>query len=313
MADNHTTNVTQQAEATAVAAIQREAAEVRPLTLQAPVKGGGEDAYILAVPKGVALTSVKAFLDEYRTAPESRKGRATLLDLESFNAHVDRFKDADSAIFANRIGEGAAVQVSLTCVFDYHRAGQLGEPRFGEHRAIYNFPISDEWKTWLEKDGEVMTQAEFAEFIESNITDIASPDGAGESAKALSDLVGATFASPSKLLELSRGLSVNVDARAAVSVNLSTGESSVAFSESHNDVNGAPIKVPGAFLLALPVFRAGAPWQIAARLRYRKSGGSIVWFYELFQPEKRFDTAFREACDAAADVTQLPLFHGSPE
>lgn len=39
----------------------------------------------------------------------------------------------------------------------------------------------------------------------------------------------------------------------------------------------------------------------------------IMWFYQLFQPEKSFDDAFDEACNKAKVETKLPLFYGSPE
>ncbi len=71
--------------------------------------------------------------------------------------------------------------------------------------------------------------------------------------------------------------------------------------------------MPGAFLVAIPVFKGGAPYQIPARLRYRVREKSITWFYELHGVDRVFDHAFSEACAKAANDTGLPLFLGAPE
>lgn len=266
----------------------------------------GNRAVIL--PAGLEPYSIKELVDEYRTVPERRKGTASLQDLASFVAHANRFKCETSAIFAD------PTKPSLVSVLDYHPAGPKNEDaRHGGHRGLYLFPLSDEWKAWKDLDKKPLGQAEFAEMVETRITDFADPAGAGESAKTLSQLVGCQFASPSRLLELSRGLTVRVGARVQNATNLATGEASMRFESAHSDEAGAPLKVPGAFLIAVPVFRSGAMYQLAARLRYRVQGPSVTWFYELYRPERAFDHAFREACDTAQKETDLPLFVGSAE
>lgn len=288
--------------ASVVAAIVRD--HIKPEQLELP---DGND--VLLLPQGIEAHSLKPFLDEYRRAPERRKGIAYLGDLDSFIAHAKRFADEDSALFA----DPSATNPSLTAVLDYHRIGSDGAPRFGQHRGVYSFPLSDEWQAWQKSNGKAMGQAEFAEFVENRVTDLADPSGAGESALALAEAIGATFASPSKLLELSRGLSLRVGARVQNATNLTTGEVQMQFVTEHQDERGAPLKVPGAFLVALPVFRSGALYQLAARLRYRLRDGVVSWFYELHRSDRVFEHAFKEACDLAQKETNLPLFVGAPE
>lgn len=268
----------------------------------------GENAPVLILPEGLKAQSIKPLIDEWRTCPERRKGTATLGDLDSFIAHANRFKDAGSALFANQDPR----HPSLTAVLDYHPRGDAS-PRFGQHRGLYPFPLSEEWTAWTANASKPMDQATFAEFIESRITDVAAPTEAGGSAKKLSDAIACSFASPSKLLELSRGLTVRVGARIANHQNLSTGEAQLTYQSEHQDEKGQPLKVPGAFLLALSVFRSGELYQVAARLRYRVREAAITWSYELYRIDRIFDDAFKEACDRARDETELPLFVGSPE
>ncbi len=209
---------------------------------------------------------------------------------------------------------------SLQGVLDYHRQGAEGKPRFGKHRAVYNFPLSNEWRAWKDKNCTAMSQQEFAEFLEDRITDvIAPPDMVGapldrdDPMVHLASMLGGAFASPTKLMELSRGLSVRANEQVRQATNLSSGEVSLQFTSEHQDEAGQPLKVPNLFLIAIPVFLSGALYRVAVRLRYRLRAGAISWFYELHRTDLVFDHAFTEACNKARAVTDLPLFVGSPE
>lgn len=298
--------VTAKPEAEAVAEIVRR--HIEPMTIGI----GHEDKYdaesdrlVLVAPHGLDLRSVKPFLDEYLTAPERKKGTAVLTDLDSFIAHVNRFKDADSVVFANRDADAP----SLTAVYDYNRGDESRTPRFGQHRAKYVFPLSEEWVAWTTADGKAMGQADFAAFIEDHLTDVGDPGGVLLKAKNFSALFGCAFASAGRLLELSKGFALKVSSKVATHVNLATGETALSFAEEHE----APMKVPGAFLLNIPVFRSGHPYQIAARIRYRAQGGTLVWFYDLYRPAAAFDDVVGETCTKAQEGTSLPLFSGAPE
>lgn len=290
-------------EAEAVAAIAREA---KVIDLR---RNPDAPTPVLIVPDGYQAFDAKPFFDEYLTAPERRTGTAKMNDLPSFIAHTNRFKDEHSALFADRNVP------SLTCVLDYHEQSAKGSARFGTHRSRYEFPLSDEWSAWVGSNGKKMGQADFAAFIEDRITDVAAPDEAktSQALKALLELLGTSFASPSKLLELSRGLSVREGTSVKNAINLSTGETQVTYATAQSGEDGGPLKVPGAFLIAIPVFQGGALYRLAARLRYRLHGGQILWFYELVDARRVLDHAFTEACDTAKKETALPLFMGKPE
>lgn len=301
-------NIVHDAEAKAVADVVRKHIEPRLIAIGHEVPNGPE-RQVMLIPNGLGVQSLRQLLNEYRTAPERRKGLAELSELDSFIYHVNRFRDADSALFADRDTD----EPSLICVLDYHRAGAEGAPRFGEHRARYAFPISDEWRAWTSQNGKPMDQGAFALWIEDHLGTIADPASAGEGAKQFCALLSVQFASANKLLELSRGLSVHVGERVQNHVNLASGEGNVTFATSHADEQGKPIKVPGAFLLALQVFRGGALYLVPTRLRYRVQGGGITWSYDMWRSADVFDLAIGEACEKARTATELPLFYGKPE
>lgn len=272
-----------------------------------------ESAPVLLRPTtgGVVVESIRRLVDEWRQEPERRNGTARVTTLQSFCDHVNRFKDADSAIFAHVVDDDAGCEASLIAVLNYHRAGD-GAPRFGDHRCVYEFPLSEEWKAWHDKSGTPMTQGEFAGFIEDRILDVADPAIAGAAAKAMIAALDTKLANAGQLMALKRGLSVRVASKVANAVELSSGETQITYETQHTDERGAPLKVPAAFLIAIPVFKSGARYQIPVRLRYRVGGG-ITWSVELYRPEIVFDDAIREACKVAVEATELPLFFGTPE
>jgi hypothetical protein len=296
----------------------------------------GRSVTALLAPKELSLKSIKPLLDEYLPNPERRKGTITITDLDSLIAVTNRFKDDQSALFANGAMDGA----SLTAVFNYNRTGGdkvtgldgEGVARHGDHRAVYAFPASEEWKLWLKNNGLPMKQGEFAAFIEDHLADLDMPDPQlvgniaeqatggdfgdktpAEQLAALAKLLGGEFATPARMVELSRGLAVYESSSVKGAVNLSTGETTVQFQNSHGDAEGKPLKIPNLFLIAIPLWVNGALYRLAARLRYRTAGSSVVWFYQLYRHERVFDFAFKASAKRAAEETGLPVFYGEPE
>ena len=113
-------------------------------------------------------------------------------------------------------------------------------------------------------------------------------------------------------MELSRGLQVYESSAVREVVNLSSGEGQISFQSEHTDQHGVPLKVPGLFLIAIPVFRNGPLYRIAARLRYRKNAGLVFW-YDLWRIDRTFDHAFDEALGRVRAETALPVMLGKPE
>lgn len=295
----------QGSEVASIVAVAQQAVE--PRLMQVRGLEDGKPVEVLVFPDG-QVHSVKQFVDVYRDSPERRQGVARLQTLDSFIEHVKRFADGDSALWADR----NPTSPSMTAVLDYHRSGSNGSPRFGEHRSVYAFPLSDEWQAWSDADGKAMDQGTFAAFLEDRIADVSEASEGGPVA-TLAERLEARLASASRLLELSRGLSVRESGKVTNAVNLSSGEGQLVYAVEHQDEHGAPIKVPGMFAIAIPVFQGGDLFQLAVRLRYRIRSGSITWSCELHRADLVFDTAFREACDKAARETGLPLFYGAPE
>jgi len=258
------------------------------------------------LPKGQMMSSVKAALDEYRTAPERIVGTATLQDEASFVRHFLRFRNAASAIFCNVI----ARPVTFSAVFDYHdrtafEAGGVPVPAFGHHRAIWPLKLSTQYETWHGKNEHWLSHAEFAEFLEQNATDLYQGADVGANTAAMLETLELKLATPSNLIALSRNLQVNVNATVRSAQTLATGEIHMTYAETHNDGSGQPIRVPNAFLIAIPIVHRGPAYQVLCRLRYRTTQQGVRWSYSAHRLDVVFDAAVDEIVSrvgAAADV-----------
>lgn len=295
----------QQTETGAIAEVLRELSDAEVFSIE---RGSSDVRSVLVLPEGKSVHSIKEYLDEYLPAPERKRGTAKLTTLQSFVDHANRFKAAHSAVFAVDNMESPA----LISVLDYHEE-QSGSAHFGEHRGFYQFPVSDEWKAWMAVNGRELSQKDFAEVLEDRIGDVADMTGASERVWSVVEKLGVVLAAPNELLALSRGLSIYVNSKIAHHTNLATGEGRLQFETEHRDQSGSPLKIPGGFALAIPVFRGGASYRICVRLRYSVREGRVFWKLALYRPDLSFRDAFDEACKEVVEKTQLPLFVGSPE
>lgn len=280
----------------------------------------GDDAAVVILTRTGMEVVDPAEFDQWRTNPRFRGGTATLTDLNSFIAHVNRFGDDDTVVFANNDRDAP----TLTAVLDYHRADsdgedgrKIGEARFGRHRSAFAFPMSDEWKTWLKVNKQVMKMSGFAAFLEDHIIDVIPGHlvALGEEETQFMERLGSrgTIADPSRLMDLATGLQINERNAVNEVVNLSDGTGEVSFQTEHVDSAGRKLTIPGLFVIGIPVFRNGEKYQIIARLRYRSTPEGLVFWYDLWRLDRVFDHAFNEAVERVQVETVAPVLLGTDE
>lgn len=276
------------------------------ITVQAP---DGTQALAYVDGNGLHFVTEKE-LDQFREFPRYRSGTAVMLDLDSFIAHVKRNANADTAIFA----DNNRAAPKLTAILDYHLAGSAGAARFGRHRTTHAFPLSDEWLAWTKNDGEAMKAIIFARFLEDHIIDVVPPGMVHltDSARLFVDSLGgpSKIADPAKLMDIARNLTIHESSLVKQVHNLSSGETQVEFQSEHQDQAGQKVNLPTMFVLGIPVFKGGEGYQIIARLRYRKTGADIVFWYEMWRTDIVFDDAFDGAIKKVETETSQPVFIG---
>lgn len=253
------------------------------------------------------IESVSKLLEEHRLHPVRKKGTAHAQTLESLIDLSNRHKTENSVVFVDLDWK----KPSMTTVIDYHEAKNGGIADFLSHRIHYEFPLSEEWKIWLGKDGEFMEQEKFAYFLEDRIPDLASPSDA-DVASIQRDF-SCTVANPNQLVELSRKMQINVEAKVKVNHTLQSGERQLQWEENHVGADGKAVTVPGMFILSIPVFFMGDKVRIPVRLRYRVSGGSVYWCYQIYRPDQIITEHLEQSVTDIKKATELPCFAGKPE
>lgn len=280
----------------------------RVISLSHPV--GGEEYGVLAVPSGMTLESVKPLLDEYAVRPDRIEGTATLQDEQSFIDHVNTFKRAPTSIFC----EPSFAKPSFVAVYDYHEFFDGKEmPAFCRHRAVWALRLSKEWEAWAGQSGKWMSHADFAEFLERHAPDVFWGDERSDYTNLLIQTLELKLATTAQLVGLSRNMVVNIDTAVRSAQTLSSGEIQITYNETHKDGEGQPIKVPNAFLIAIPVIHRGPSYQILVRLRYRIQAGKVVWAFELHRSDIVFDVALDEVVERVARATERPVYRGAAE
>src|SRR3546814_15949012 len=77
---------------------------------------------------------------------------------------------------------------------------------------MFAFPLSDEWNAWADMDKKPMRMMDFAAFLEDRIVDVLDmiddEDSLPEDMQKFVNAVGGRIAGPSRLMDLSVGLTV---------------------------------------------------------------------------------------------------------
>lgn len=325
---------------------------LKDIDQHAIIGGTAPDKLALAVlPSGRSIADLQPYLDKLRDAPRRIEAVATVTTIDSFVDYLNRFKTADTAIFAS----DDPSRPSLLGVIDFHGQGDKAAPRYGVHRVRYEFPISDQIRAWSSISGQGMSHDVMATFIADRQYDIANPpldwmqvkpetiallahllnlgDDEGQidddaldappaddgedryvPRSALYKLRQIRFGSAQRLIQLARTVEVSVNAKAVEGYNPKTGERTVAFTEEHetSDKAGRKVIVPDAFLLRAPVFEGETQQLVPVRLQYRRKNGSLLWFMTLVEWKRVVRFAVKAEAERVKTATKLPVFYGQP-
>lgn len=106
----------------------------------------------VVVPDGFEVKS----LESLQLAPSRIRQSANLISPGSLIAYIQRFRDERTVVFADK------TKTRIVAVLDFHQ--NADNPSWAAHKAVYDCPFSDDWKSWTANDGSKMDQINFAEF-----------------------------------------------------------------------------------------------------------------------------------------------------
>lgn len=310
----------------------------RPQLVQVD-RGDHDSAPLLLIPDGMSVADVLPHLEARREFPVRAKGTSTHQTLDSLKAHVARTKDADTVAWL----ESNATAAKLTVIYNYNVGenatldGVQAQPRHGDHRAVYAFPVGDAWKAWQSVSGKPLTQADLAAFLESRVTEIRGPADAGPrvmeiaralvggddeapedtlDADALDERARRVIATPSQLLRLARRISMHVETR-AIEERSETGVNIVfrseATAESTTGDERGRVSLPQLLVVEVPVIQGGAAYKLPVRLSTKIVGQRCQWTLTVHRADVALDDAVKDEAKDFTAKTGVAVFRGTPE
>lgn len=220
----------------------------------------------------------------FRDAPFRKKGSVVVFDADSFNALLAENAIAGATtIYINPDANKPAIVAVI------NGNGASG-PGFGDFRVSIGFRETPQWAKWKAIDGRMLPQAEFAEFVEDNLADIATPDGA-----TMMEIV--TYLQATRSVDFRSGIKLSNGA-----VQLTNNESVEA------SVGAGNIAVPDVFEIALSPIFGVQPFKVPARFRYRIEDRRLKLGFKLQRIEDVVAQIVKEIdgeIDAIEDVVQV--------
>jgi uncharacterized protein YfdQ (DUF2303 family) len=264
-------------EAESIAALAQKSAA--PTTVK--LEDGRE---FLITPDGAAIRDVS---DEYSlnvTTPRYIKQTVTLQTQDSLVEYVNRYKSADTILFADIAGN------SILATLDYHAPEKAARVA---HRAMLTLPFSEEWALWTRISGILKSQLEFARFLEENGADVRAPDAA-------------------ELLEACRDLQANRKVNFTKAVRTSTENETFEYSDETKATTKGGIELPTKFKLGIPVYFGEPDTELFAFLRWAvdTDKGGLSLGIALHRAEHVRQAVFKQIVDGVASRTVCPAVFG---
>ena len=237
--------------------------------------------------------------------PSRIRQGVTVETADSLVNYVRDFKVDGTRLFAS-----ISTNVILA-VLDYHEgrttavadlgaehsvgADDEGKADHADHTVTLRLPYSEEWGTWTGQDQKLMSQLDFARFIQENGVDILSPDRGD-------------------LLDIVRDLRGTRKKKFTGDLNLNGGDTSFEYEDRAEVSAKDSVAIPDAFTLRLPVFFGGELVELQAQLRHDVTQeGELKLGYKLLRRESVRQATFKAVVQDVADRSGAPAVYGTPK
>jgi uncharacterized protein YfdQ (DUF2303 family) len=216
----------------------------------------------------------------FADAPARPQRRVTLTSVDSFIELIAMEDNEDTQIFTDGL--------TTVAIMDAHG--------WRQDRIELHLQASPEWTAWRTLSGQLVSQLQFADFLETQLSTIIAPDGA-------------------TLLEIAQSMEANTKVDWKSAEWLANGARSFKFDEQVQAKAGrtGQLEIPAQFTLALRPFVGCDPFEVKANLRYRIEAGALRIGFNLVEPERRLEAAVDEVTNQICRDTHLPVFRGRPD
>lgn len=251
----------------------------------------GKDYDPIVVFRGESGPVVVNMKDYERKQPNRIVRRVAFTCPKSFAQYVTEFKDVcGTRVYCDVMGQ------TFTAILDDHAVAPTVLPAWCDHTAVYAPMATEAWNAWKRANGALMSQVEFAEFVEERLEDIKEPEGA-------------------KMLMLAKNLQAQRSLRFRSGVHLGNGQVQFEYVEEtqSGDATGGKqsMTAPEYIKVRLTPFMGGSEYDFKAAFRYRIGPEGLRMGYSIFHLE-----AFQEqymaqiAADIAKELEGVPVLMG---
>jgi uncharacterized protein YfdQ (DUF2303 family) len=240
--------------------------------------------YAFHTPHGVHKVDLTGI--EYKDQPDRKTGTTLVRDAASFLAYYGKHADENSEVYAD------TERLTITAVLDANTADGA---RWEGHRLSLQLRPTEAWKQWLALDGKLLTQEQFAEFLEDHLPELLEPSAAD-------------------MLEIAQSFQAanKVDFQSAT--RLSSGQRQFQYVETTTAKAGqkGQLTVPETFVIGLVPFEGSEGYKLTARLRHRIGQDGLRLGYKLERPDEVRRTAFQDVVEAVGEQIPVPVLNGTP-
>lgn len=243
---------------------------------------------------GEGIDTIDLTGDEYRDFPRRTTGTVYVENVASFATYYAKHADTGTEVFADESRR------TITAVLDAPDPGgetSTGDDgaRWRQHLLVFKPPFTDAWTTWTGLDRKLQSQTDFAEFIEDNLSDIAS-----------------TPVPAADMLAVATTFQRNDKVQFSSTTILESGERRLRYEETTDATAGAKgeIKVPAKFRIGVAIFDDVDPYAVECRFRHRVRSGQLTMAYVMDRPDDKVRDAFRLLTGMLAEQTGATVMRG---
>lgn len=243
---------------------------------------------LVAIPGNYQLHKLEFMMPR----PSRKRGVVTFATVEGFCRYVKAHCGPGTIILCAK-GDGA---LQMRAVLDGHepnRDGLPGLPGWKEHVAACHLVRTSAFMAWQKAHEKVMSQAEFAEFVENRSLDFREP-----SAGAMLELA--------QTLEMKKGVSFRAGYRVQNGQTQLRHEEQIEAKAGEKDT----LDVPGLFTVGIRVFEGLEAYKLRVALRYRITDGKLTFRCTLMDLDALMDGIFDETSLKVLEATGIAPMHG---
>lgn len=241
------------------------------------------------VPKDYTLHDLEHLLE----VPTRKRAKVSVSDADSFCRYMLRHGPREQSTIYADIDREAGKFVLVGVLDDHHNDGA----DWREHTCTMTRKQSVEWKRWTSKHKATMNQADFATYLEENLSDVAQVEG---------------MPTGGDILQMALAFERTAEKKLKSKINLQSGGVRFEYTDDDDKDTRTSMQVFSRFAIGIPVFEGSkSAYQIEARLKYRDNSGKLSFWFELIRADRVFGQAVTDELEVIGESTGMLILNGT--